>query len=339
MLPSFFDSVLRPHRQDLDRSAARRARGDEHGAMTAEPGGTRSAQALTIIAQNIDLAADGEGAICQDTGMPTFEVKTPVGANQIWMRQQIREAVAEATRRGKLRPELGRLDHRRELRRQPRARARRSSTSSSGSSDEIEVKLILKGGGCENMNAQYSLPVELPHLGRADRTLEGVRKCILHAVWQAQGKGCAPGRGRRVHRRRSHVRLPAREGAAVPHARRRESRIRGSRSSKPTIMGDGEHARHRHDGVRRQRCRSSAARSARSTGCRRASSCRSPTTAGRSAASACVLDARDRRDHAAGSIAIPSNPIDPDARSGRLRAHRPRGRARRRRSTRRRCAR
>jgi len=33
----------------------------------------------------------------------------------------------------------------------------------------------------------------LPHLGRADRTLDGVRKCILHAVWQAQGKGCAPG--------------------------------------------------------------------------------------------------------------------------------------------------
>jgi fumarate hydratase class I len=37
------------------------------------------------------------------------------------------------------------------------------------------------------------LPVELPHLGRADRTLEGVRKCILHAVWNAQGKGCSPG--------------------------------------------------------------------------------------------------------------------------------------------------
>ena len=59
--------------------------------------------------------------------------------------------------------------------------------------DEIEVKLMLKGGGCENMNAQYSLPAELPHLGRADRSLEGVRKCILHAVWNAQGKGCAPG--------------------------------------------------------------------------------------------------------------------------------------------------
>src|SRR6185436_3610805 len=53
--------------------------------------------------------------------------------------------------------------------------------------------LILKGGGCENMNVQYSLPSELAHLGRADRSLDGVRKCILHAVWNAQGKGCAPG--------------------------------------------------------------------------------------------------------------------------------------------------
>jgi len=59
--------------------------------------------------------------------------------------------------------------------------------------DDIEVRLVLKGGGCENMNAQYSLPAELPHLGRADRTIDGVRKCILHAVWHAQGTGCAPG--------------------------------------------------------------------------------------------------------------------------------------------------
>ena len=62
-----------------------------------------------------------------------------------------------------------------------------------GASTTIEIKLILKGGGCENTNAQYALPVELPHLGRADRTLDGVKKCILHAVWNAQGKGCAPG--------------------------------------------------------------------------------------------------------------------------------------------------
>jgi fumarate hydratase, class I len=59
--------------------------------------------------------------------------------------------------------------------------------------NEIEVKLILKGGGCENKNIQYSLPAEIEHLGKAGRTLEGVRKCIMHAVWQAQGHGCAIG--------------------------------------------------------------------------------------------------------------------------------------------------
>src|ERR1700694_584660 len=191
MLPAFFGSVLQlivRTSTDLPpdvRAAMKTAR-------SAEPQGTRASQALTIIAQNNDLAADGEGAICQDTGMATFEIKVPVGANQIWMRQQIREAVAEATRRGKLRPNS--VD----------SITGRNSGDNLGpgtpiihfeqwDKDEIEIRLILKGGGCENTNAQYALPVELPHLGRADRTLEGVRKCILHAVWSAQGKGCAPG--------------------------------------------------------------------------------------------------------------------------------------------------
>src|SRR6476620_6775374 len=191
MIPDFFASVL-----DLIVKTSTELPPDVRAAMKTalveEPQGTRAGQALAIIAQNIDLAVDNEGAICQDTGMPTFEVRVPVGANQIWMRSQIREAVAEATRRGKLRPNS--VD----------------SITGKNSGDnlgpgtpiihfdqweerDIEVKLILKGGGCENMNAQYSLPSELPHLGRADRTIEGVRKCILHAVWQAQGKGCSPG--------------------------------------------------------------------------------------------------------------------------------------------------
>jgi fumarate hydratase class I len=162
-------------------------------AKAQEPAGTQSSQALAIIAQNIDLAAADEGAICQDTGMPTFEVRTPVGVNQIAIKQQIRQAIAEATKRGKLRPNS--VD----------SITGENSGDNVGpgtpvihaeqweNDDEIEVKLILKGGGCENMNAQYSLPTELPRLGRADRSLEGVRKCILHAVWNAQGKGCAPG--------------------------------------------------------------------------------------------------------------------------------------------------
>src|SRR5438874_5065915 len=102
MLPSFFDSVLQlVVRTSTDLPPDVRAA--MATAVDAEPAGTRASQALTIIAKNIDLAVDNEGAICQDTGMPTFEIRTPIGANQIWMRQQIREAIAEATRQGKLR--------------------------------------------------------------------------------------------------------------------------------------------------------------------------------------------------------------------------------------------
>jgi fumarate hydratase class I len=162
-------------------------------AVAAEEPASRAGSALAVIATNIDMATDNEGPICQDTGMPTFEIKTPVGANQIVMKGDIREAIAEATRRGKLRPNS--VDS--------------ITGDNSGNNlgpgtpvmhfdqweneDEIEVRLLLKGGGCENKNIQYSLPTELPHLGRAARDLDGVRKCILHAVWQAQGQGCSAG--------------------------------------------------------------------------------------------------------------------------------------------------
>src|SRR5438445_542926 len=161
-------------------------------AIGAETPHTQSSQALSIIASNIDMAAEDEGPICQDTGMPTFVVHTPVGVNQIEIRKAIQAATAEATRRGKLRPNS--VD----------SLTGKNSGNNLGEEtpvihfeqweqDEIDVKLILKGGGCENKNIQYSVPCELDHLGRADRNLEGVRKCILHSVWQAQGQGCAPG--------------------------------------------------------------------------------------------------------------------------------------------------
>ena len=158
-----------------------------------EETGARSAQALQVIATNIDMACNNEGPICQDTGWPTFKIKTPIGTNQIALKEDIQIAIAEATRRGKLRPNS--VD----------SLTGRNSGDNLGpgtpsiyfeqweKDDEIEVRMLLKGGGCENKNIQYSLPMELPHLGKAGRDLDGVRKCLLHAVWQAQGQGCSAG--------------------------------------------------------------------------------------------------------------------------------------------------
>jgi fumarate hydratase class I len=154
--------------------------------------GTQSDLALQTVAINVDMAAEGCAPICQDTGMPTFEIKTPIGVNQIEMKKHILQAIEEATKQGKLRPNT--VD----------SLTGKNSGNNLGvgapvlhfeqwEGSDIEVRLILKGGGCENKNIQYSLPMELPSLGRADRTLDGIRKCIMHAVWQAQGQGCSVG--------------------------------------------------------------------------------------------------------------------------------------------------
>ena len=162
-------------------------------AIRNEPSGTLSSQGLAIIAQNIDMAAEVSNPLCQDTGWPTFEIRTPIGSNQQQLAQCVRDSIAEATRCGKLRPNS--VD----------SISGKNSGNNLGpgtpsihfeqweNRDEIEVRLLLKGGGCENKNIQYSLPCELPHLGRTDRNLDGVRKCLLHSVWQAQGHGCSPG--------------------------------------------------------------------------------------------------------------------------------------------------
>ncbi|SDC09470.1 fumarate hydratase, class I [Paenibacillus sp. UNCCL117] len=161
-------------------------------ARAKEDAGTRSALSLSTIADNIRMAECNVSPICQDTGMPTFIVHTPVGANQIEMKKAIIAAVAQATKDSKLRTNS--VDS--------LTGANSGDNIGPGTPvihfeqwerDEIEASLILKGGGCENKNIQYSLPTELEGLGKAGRDLDGIRKCILHAVYQAQGQGCSAG--------------------------------------------------------------------------------------------------------------------------------------------------
>jgi fumarate hydratase, class I len=161
-------------------------------AKAKENAGTRAAMSLATITNNITMADEQVSPICQDTGLPTFKIKTPVGANQIEMKKAIYEAIALATKNGKLRPNS--VD----------SLTGKNSGDNLGAGtpvikfeqwekDYIDARLILKGGGCENKNIQYSLPCELEGLGKAGRDLDGIRKCIMHSVYQAQGQGCSAG--------------------------------------------------------------------------------------------------------------------------------------------------
>ncbi|MEY4480805.1 MAG: hypothetical protein RLZZ267_1483 [Bacillota bacterium] len=161
-------------------------------AQLKEDAGTRSALSLSTIARNIGMAETNVSPICQDTGMPTFIIHTPVGANQLIMKQAIINATARATKNSKLRPNS--VDS--------LTGANSGDNLGPGTpvihfeqweKDTIDVRLILKGGGCENKNIQYSLPAELDGLGKAGRDLDGIRKCVMHAVYQAQGQGCSAG--------------------------------------------------------------------------------------------------------------------------------------------------
>ncbi|WML42977.1 fumarate hydratase [Neobacillus sp. PS3-40] len=162
------------------------------GAKERENAGTSAAMSLATITNNIKMADDQRAPICQDTGLPTFKIKTPVGVNQLELKTAIRNAIALATKNGKLRPNS--VDS---------LTGENSGDNLGGGTpvikfdqwekDYIEVRLILKGGGCENKNIQYSLPSEIEGLGRAGRDLDGIRKCVLHSVYQAQGQGCSAG--------------------------------------------------------------------------------------------------------------------------------------------------
>ena len=154
-----------------------------------EKKGTIAESALKIIERNIEMAKQKSQPICQDTGSIILYVDCPATFDQITFEEITREAVREATKKGHLRQNS--VDSLTGL--------NDGTNVGPGSptihfhqhrSPEIHVRLILKGGGCENVGAQYSLPNEKL---KADRDLKGCRKVILDAVLQAQGKGCGPG--------------------------------------------------------------------------------------------------------------------------------------------------
>ncbi|MGD2027143.1 MAG: fumarate hydratase [Anaerolineales bacterium] len=155
-----------------------------------EEKGSAAQGALDTILKNVEMAREKSTPICQDTGTPIFYVHNPEGWSTRKLRHQIREAVAIATKNAYLRPNA--VD----------SITGKNTGDNLGDEhyptihfeevdgDTLTVELILKGGGCENVGAQYKLPNSELNAGR---DLDGVRKVALDAVYQAQGKGCAPG--------------------------------------------------------------------------------------------------------------------------------------------------
>ncbi len=158
-------------------------------ARAAEPEGSAARSVFGMLEKNIELARESSVPICQDTGTNIYLIKIPVGVSMRRITAVVEAATAEAAARSYLRPNA--VD----------SLTGRNSGNNVGEGqpfihfdewdeDAIEFRLMLKGGGCENVSTQYKLPdTDL----KAGRDLDGVYKVIVDAVNQAQGLGCAPG--------------------------------------------------------------------------------------------------------------------------------------------------
>ena len=166
---------------DVERAIAQRREAEE-------PDSAAHA-ALGTLLTNTAQAREGCTPIYQDTGTPLFFIHHPWNYPTTPMVEAFRAAVVEATERTWLRPNA----------------VNSITGANSGNNlgdglpsfhfhqwdrDEIRVELLLKGGGSENISTQYALPHGPTGAGR---DLEGVRRVVLEAVLNAQGKGCGPG--------------------------------------------------------------------------------------------------------------------------------------------------
>ncbi len=212
-------ALIRRAASDLpaDVAAALRA------ARRRERPGSPARWALDTILENVRLARARGAPLCQDTGALQFYVRLPFGYDVRVLERAVPAAVRQATRRGWLRPNTldavtgasrpGNLG--------PGAPAVHLEF---GRGRALEVRLLLKGGGSENVSAQYSLPDQRLAAGR---DLEGVRRCVLDAVVRAQGRGCAPGV--------LGVCLGGDRAAGMAHAKRQLLRPLGARAADPRL--------------------------------------------------------------------------------------------------------
>jgi fumarate hydratase class I len=183
---------LTDHFEELIRRASTILPKDVEAKLSAAADAEGDTAAGETLRQMLDNATQAQGAstpICQDTGTPIFYVDYGPDYRQKPITEAIRAAAAAATKKYYLRPNA--VD--------PISGKNSGDNTGNGfpyihfhemDDPGLKVRLMLKGGGSENVGAQYRLPDSRLHAGR---DMEGVRKCVIDAVFEAQGKGCAPG--------------------------------------------------------------------------------------------------------------------------------------------------
>ena len=157
-------------------------------ALLREDEGSAAATSLSIMIENVRISREALRPICQDTGVPVFFVRVPMGLSHVELRETIRDATRIATAKVPLRPNA--VD----------VITEKNSGDNTGigfpliyleetGGTTLAIDLMMKGGGSENVGQLYKLPIEDL---QAQRDLDGVRKCVLDAIQKAQGRGCPP---------------------------------------------------------------------------------------------------------------------------------------------------
>ena len=142
---------------------------------------------LTSMLENVDTAKKKDKAVCQSPGYPTCWVIHGDGEFPGYIKGSVEKAVAEATRRGYLRPSM--VD--------PLSRVNTGDNSGRGVPNiEYEYKpgqeytdfyISLKGCGAELGNAMQILtPAKL------GKNLVGLKRFVMDTVIAAGGKPCPP---------------------------------------------------------------------------------------------------------------------------------------------------
>ena len=143
-----------------------------------------------VMRESIKVSKAKSVPICQDTGYPYFWIKISKSwvSELDFIEKEIEKAIEMATLDGLIRPNsvnpINNKNYNNNL-----GRYLPYIDFDIENREDIEINLLLKGGGSENVSAQYSIPGDITY----KRDIEGVKKIILYHLTEIQGYGCAPG--------------------------------------------------------------------------------------------------------------------------------------------------